>query len=82
VIVDRKWKEVILTFNFKDTITSASFVVRKSYLSMLYHFEQVYYLGKQGFPSQTPGMEYEFLFPILVRNLTSSSNITKMEDIS
>ncbi|KAL9321589.1 hypothetical protein ACSQ67_009642 [Phaseolus vulgaris] len=54
VIVDRKWKEVILTFNFKDTITSASFVVRKSYLSMLYHFEQVYYLGKQGFPSQTP----------------------------
>ncbi|KAG5065983.1 hypothetical protein JHK86_009714 [Glycine max] len=57
VIVDRKWKEVILTFNFKDTITSASFVVRKSYLSMLYHYEQVYYFGRQGIPPPTPGLE-------------------------
>ncbi|TKY49891.1 High mobility group B protein 10 [Spatholobus suberectus] len=56
VIVDRKWKEVILTFNFKDTITSASFMVRKSYLSMLYHFEQVYYFGKQGIPPPTPDL--------------------------
>ncbi|KAK7401463.1 hypothetical protein VNO78_12972 [Psophocarpus tetragonolobus] len=56
VIVDRKWKEVILSFNFKDTITSASFVVRKSYLSMLYHFEQVYCFGKQGIPPPTPGL--------------------------
>ncbi|KAH1253511.1 High mobility group B protein 10 [Glycine soja] len=56
VIVDRKWKEVILTFNFKDTITSASFVVRKSYLSMLYHYEQVYYFGRQGIPPPTPGL--------------------------
>jgi len=69
-----------MTFNFKDTITSASFVVRKSYLSMLYHFEQVYYFGKQGFPPQTPGMQYEFLFPFFVRDHLSS--ITKMEYIS
>ncbi|KAG5021169.1 hypothetical protein JHK87_017024 [Glycine soja] len=56
VIVDRKWKEVILTFNFKDTITNASFMVRKSYLSMLYHFEQVYYFGRQGIPPTTPDL--------------------------
>ncbi|RDX89371.1 High mobility group B protein 10, partial [Mucuna pruriens] len=56
VIADRKWKEVVLTFNFKDTITSASFMVRKSYLSMLYHFEQVYYFGRQGIPPPTPDL--------------------------
>ncbi|XP_027332407.1 high mobility group B protein 10 isoform X3 [Abrus precatorius] len=54
VIVDRKWKEVITAFQFRDTITSASFMVRKCYLSLLYHFEQVYYFRKQGRPSLTP----------------------------
>ncbi|KAK7271409.1 hypothetical protein RJT34_27276 [Clitoria ternatea] len=54
VILDRKWKEVILAFKFRDTITSASFIVRKSYLSLLYHFEQVYYFRKQGLPSSEP----------------------------
>ncbi|KAK9269794.1 hypothetical protein L1049_001572 [Liquidambar formosana] len=47
VIRDRKWKEVIVIFNFPSTITSASFVLRKYYLSLLYHFEQVYYFRKQ-----------------------------------
>lgn len=47
VIRDRKWKEVIVAFNFPTTITSASFVLRKYYLSLLYHFEQVYYFHKQ-----------------------------------
>ncbi|GMN59855.1 hypothetical protein TIFTF001_028950 [Ficus carica] len=47
VIKDRKWKEVIFVFNFPSTITSASFVLRKYYLSLLYHFEQVYYFNKQ-----------------------------------
>ncbi|KAF5479136.1 hypothetical protein F2P56_005635 [Juglans regia] len=47
VIRDRKWKEVVLAFSFPTTITSASFVLRKYYLSLLYHFEQVYYFHKQ-----------------------------------
>lgn len=47
VITDRQWKEVIVVFNFPTTITSASFVLRKYYLSLLYHFEQVYYFHKQ-----------------------------------
>jgi hypothetical protein len=47
VIRDRKWKEIGQAFNFPSTITSASFVLRKFYLSLLYHFEQVYYLGKK-----------------------------------
>ncbi|KAK7322340.1 hypothetical protein VNO77_25719 [Canavalia gladiata] len=65
VIVDRKWKEVIMTFNFRDTITSGSFMVRKAYLSLLFHFEQVYYFRKQGIPSSTPDPAN--------RSLTSSS---------
>ncbi|MCH98791.1 high mobility group B protein 10-like [Trifolium medium] len=53
VIVDRKWKEVVMSFKFRETITSASFMVRKYYLSLLYHFEQAYYLCKQ-VPPSTP----------------------------
>ncbi|BBH04469.1 High mobility group box protein with ARID/BRIGHT DNA-binding domain [Prunus dulcis] len=49
VIRDRKWKEVIVVFNFPTTITSASFVLRKYYSSLLYHFEQAYYFHKEVF---------------------------------
>ncbi|XP_050369595.1 high mobility group B protein 10-like [Argentina anserina] len=47
VIRDRQWKEVIMAFKFPTTITSASFVLRKYYLSLLYDFEQVYYFRKE-----------------------------------
>ncbi|KAL6543028.1 hypothetical protein OROHE_010548 [Orobanche hederae] len=47
VIKDRRWKEVTGAFNFPPTITSASFVLRRYYLSLLYHFEQVYYFRKE-----------------------------------
>ncbi|XP_021906152.1 high mobility group B protein 10 isoform X2 [Carica papaya] len=53
VIRDRKWKEVIGAFKFPTTITSASFVLRKYYLSLLYDFEQVYYFRKQFSPLST-----------------------------
>ncbi|KAL1357899.1 hypothetical protein HN51_009742 [Arachis hypogaea] len=54
VIVERKWKDVIVGFKFRETITSASFMVRRYYLSLLYHFEQAYYFRKQVPPSSTP----------------------------
>lgn len=47
VVRDRKWKEVVMVFNYPSTITSASFILRKYYQSLLYHFEQVYYLRKK-----------------------------------
>ncbi|XP_077222959.1 high mobility group B protein 15-like [Tasmannia lanceolata] len=50
VIRDRKWREVIAVFNFPSTITNASFVLRKYYLSLLNHYEQVYFLRSQGRP--------------------------------
>ncbi|GAB4849833.1 hypothetical protein Ancab_004631 [Ancistrocladus abbreviatus] len=46
VVRDRKWKEVISTLNIPPRITNASFILRKYYLSLLYHFEQVYYFQK------------------------------------
>lgn len=47
VITERKWGEVKGIFRFPSSVTSASFVLRKYYLSMLYHFEQVYYFRKE-----------------------------------
>ncbi|MBA0875209.1 hypothetical protein Goshw_027877 [Gossypium schwendimanii] len=73
VIKDRKWKEVIVGFRFPTTITSASFVLRKYYLSLLYHFEQVYYFRKQLSSVSTPGLASESL-------VTGSANA--MEDAS
>ncbi|PKA52806.1 High mobility group B protein 15 [Apostasia shenzhenica] len=43
VIRDRLWKDVISAFNFPSTITNASFVLRKFYMSLLQHYEQVYF---------------------------------------
>ncbi|KVI02388.1 ARID/BRIGHT DNA-binding domain-containing protein [Cynara cardunculus var. scolymus] len=47
IVSDRRWKEVMAVFKFGPTITNASFVLRKYYLSLLYHFEQVYYFRKK-----------------------------------
>ncbi|XP_028753061.1 high mobility group B protein 10-like [Neltuma alba] len=47
VIGDHKWKEVVTIFKFPNTVTSASFALRKYYQSLLYDFEQVYYFRKQ-----------------------------------
>ncbi|XP_075505637.1 high mobility group B protein 10-like isoform X2 [Primulina tabacum] len=47
VLRDRRWKEITGAFKFPSSITSASFVLRKYYLSLLYHFEQVYYFRKE-----------------------------------
>eukprot|EP00249_Psilotum_nudum_P010117 c22342_g2_i1 orf=759-2105(+) len=48
VIRDRKWKEVTTAFNFPPTTTSASYVLRKYYISLVHHYEQVYFFGVQG----------------------------------
>lgn len=47
---------MIVVFNFPSTITSASFVLRKYYLSLLYHFEQLYYFHKRVPSSSTHGI--------------------------
>ncbi|VFQ97898.1 unnamed protein product [Cuscuta campestris] len=53
VIRDRRWEDVVGAFTFPSCVTSASFILRKHYLSLLYHFEQVYYFRKEE-PSSVP----------------------------
>lgn len=64
---------MIGAFKFPTTITSASFVLRKYYLSLLYDFEQVYYFRKQFSPLSTAGTYlgvgfFVFFSPFLVEN--------------
>ncbi|GAB4823476.1 hypothetical protein N2152v2_010522 [Parachlorella kessleri] len=48
VIQRKAWKEVSNEFNFPETITSASFQLRKAYVALLWDYEQVYYKRKTG----------------------------------
>ncbi|XP_010917043.1 high mobility group B protein 9 [Elaeis guineensis] len=50
VILEKKLREVVMAFSFPPTTTSASFVLRNHYLSLLHHYEQVYFFGAQGPP--------------------------------
>nr|XP_048332258.1 high mobility group B protein 9 isoform X1 [Ziziphus jujuba var. spinosa] len=53
VVAEKKWREVGTIFMFSPTTTSASFVLRKHYSCLLYHYEQVYFFKIQG-PPCTP----------------------------
>ncbi|ONK72824.1 uncharacterized protein A4U43_C04F23610 [Asparagus officinalis] len=57
VILERRWRDVIATFDFPPTTTSASFVLRKYYLSLLHHYEQLYFFRTQG-PLVAPSAEF------------------------
>lgn len=43
VIKDRKWKEIAKGFDFLETLTSASYVLKKWYSTLLHDYEQVYF---------------------------------------
>ncbi|KAF8394103.1 hypothetical protein HHK36_020308 [Tetracentron sinense] len=45
---EKKWKDVADLFDFDSAITNTSFVLWKNYISMLQHYEYIYYLGAQG----------------------------------
>ncbi|KAG9446444.1 hypothetical protein H6P81_012572 [Aristolochia fimbriata] len=48
IIKDRRWKDVTAVFSFPSTATNASFVLRKYYISLLHHYEQIYFFGARG----------------------------------
>lgn len=76
VIKDRKWKEVIMVFNFPSTITSASFVLRKYYISLLHHFEQAYYFRKQ-VPPNPPSLMTD---PVTKSPISGSATINSLDE--
>jgi len=55
IIRERKWKDVTSVFNFPSTATNASFVLRKYYASLLYHYEQIYYFKSREWDPTAPG---------------------------
>lgn len=61
VIKDRKWKEITCVFNFVPTTTSASFVLRKYYMTLLRYYEHVYFFQAQG---QLPAAPLSAVSPV------------------
>ncbi|KAK4803528.1 hypothetical protein SAY86_003345 [Trapa natans] len=62
VVADKRWREVGNVFRFGPTTTSASFVLKKHYYCLLFHYEQVYFFKQQGpliTPSSVPELSYE-----------------------
>ncbi|RYR09520.1 hypothetical protein Ahy_B05g077876 isoform D [Arachis hypogaea] len=51
-----KWREVGTVFRFSATTTSASFVLRKHYCNLLYHYEQVHFFNVKG-PLYSPSSD-------------------------
>ncbi|AES77227.1 high mobility group B protein 15 [Medicago truncatula] len=55
---ERRWKEVTAAFSFPSTATNASFVLRKYYSSLLYHYEQIYYFrSKRWTPASSDALQ-------------------------
>ncbi|KAF8402100.1 hypothetical protein HHK36_013052 [Tetracentron sinense] len=75
VIRERRWKEVTAIFSFPSTATNASFVLRKYYVQLLHHYEQLYFFGARGCnypptaswqsPSPTPVSTQGLVEPVL-----------------
>ncbi|CAK9224126.1 unnamed protein product [Sphagnum troendelagicum] len=85
VIKDRKWKELQVAFNFPHTTTSAAYVLRKYYIVLLHHYEQVYFLGTQGplVPPPKVGLNSEEIGPQNASQIpTLSSVVPPMPDPS
>ncbi|KAL5702648.1 hypothetical protein ACHQM5_027840 [Ranunculus cassubicifolius] len=54
VVRERKWKEITSVFKFPSTATNASFILRKYYVSLIHHYEQLYYFGAKGWSRSEP----------------------------
>lgn len=79
-------------FMFSPTTTSASFVLRKHYFSLLYHYEQVYFFNIQG-PLCSPTGTYfivlfytffdiKYLYFLIKKRATLSNNIYLLNSVS
>ncbi|XP_021284740.1 high mobility group B protein 9 [Herrania umbratica] len=68
VVAEKKWREVGSVFRFSPTTTSASFVLRKHYFSLLYHYEQVHFFKMKG-PLHTPAVAFPVNDPSCIPEL-------------
>uniref|UniRef100_A0A803LIQ6 High mobility group B protein 9 n=1 Tax=Chenopodium quinoa TaxID=63459 RepID=A0A803LIQ6_CHEQI len=54
VVSEKKWREISSVFKFSATATSASSVLKKHYLGLLYQYEQLYFFNVQSPEFSTP----------------------------
>lgn len=59
IVKERKWKDVTSVFNFPSTATNASFVLRKYYASLLYHYEQIYFFKAREWDPTASGISFK-----------------------
>ncbi|XP_010266072.1 PREDICTED: high mobility group B protein 9-like [Nelumbo nucifera] len=65
VVREKKWRDVSAAFNFSPTTTSASFVLRKHYSSLLHFYEQVYFFKlPEALPVMSPPCKSEMPHPM------------------
>lgn len=81
VLGERRWKEVTSIFNFPSTATNASYVLRKYYCSLLYHYEQLYFFKHRGWTadsSQSPSAQTQGAVRPIAETHTASvgANVT------
>ncbi|XP_057810351.1 high mobility group B protein 15-like [Salvia miltiorrhiza] len=58
IMSEKKWKEVTAVFSFPSSATNASFILRKYYVSLLYHYEQIYFFkAKYWSPTASDAMQ-------------------------
>lgn len=65
VVTEKKWREVGGVFRFSATTTSASFVLRKHYLNLLFHYEQVHLFNARGPLLHPTGLYSHFIICLL-----------------
>ncbi|OVA08881.1 ARID/BRIGHT DNA-binding domain [Macleaya cordata] len=74
VVIEKKWRDVSTAFRLAPTATSASYVLRKHYLSLLHQYEQVYFFKLQG-PLFTPTVALPVVKNLACRPASSSSDL-------
>ncbi|KAF7837109.1 high mobility group B protein 15 [Senna tora] len=72
IIRERRWKEVTAVFNFPSTATNASFVLRKYYSLLIYHYEQIYYFNAQGWTRPNDVLQSQSAIPVPAQQMQFS----------
>uniref|UniRef100_A0A5B7BEU9 ARID domain-containing protein n=1 Tax=Davidia involucrata TaxID=16924 RepID=A0A5B7BEU9_DAVIN len=69
ILRERRWKEVTPIFSFPSTATNSSFVLRKYFVSLLHHYEQIYFFKAKGWTPLSAGACSELLTLLIINFL-------------
>ncbi|KZV19956.1 HMG box protein with ARID/BRIGHT DNA-binding domain isoform 1 [Dorcoceras hygrometricum] len=81
VVKERKWKDVTAAFSFPSSATNASFILRKYYVSLIYHYEQIYFFKATCWtPSATDAFQYVSSSATPPQGPTEQTHATAVQD--